>query len=67
MERDLKLKKFESESMTDLQTVYAKQFPCQNIVRALLYLSNNTRPDIIFAHIQWSISKIQQKSNIQSV
>ncbi len=46
MERDLKLRKFESESMTDRQTDYAEQFSHQNIVG---YLSINTRPDISYS------------------
>jgi len=49
MEMDLKLSKFESESMTDRQSDYAEQFPYQNIVGALLYLAINTRPDISYS------------------
>ena len=46
MERDLKLRKFESGEMSDQQTDYVERFPYQNIVGALLI---NTRPDISYA------------------
>ncbi len=49
MERDLKLRKFKSESMTDKQMDYAKQFLYQNIMSMLLYLSINTRSDILYS------------------
>ena len=48
MERDLKLRKFEADSMTPKQEDYVSRFPYQNIVGALLYLSINTRPDISY-------------------
>ncbi len=43
MERDLKLRKFEVDSMTDKQKDYVARFPYQNIVGALFYRSINTR------------------------
>ena len=46
--RDLKLRKFEANSMTPKQEDYVSRFPYQNIVGALLYLSINTRPDISY-------------------
>ena len=39
MERDLKLRKFEADSMTPKQENYVSQFPYQNIVGALTSLS----------------------------
>ena len=48
MERDLKLRKSESESMTPSQREYVSKFPYQNLVGALLYLAINTRPDISY-------------------
>ena len=41
MERDLKLRKFESDKMSDQHADYVERFPYQNIVGALLYLSIN--------------------------
>jgi hypothetical protein len=46
MERDLKLRMFEVDSMTDKQQDYIARFPYQSIVGALLYLSIRT------SHIQ---------------
>ncbi len=48
MERDLNLRKSESDSMTPSQREYVSKFPYQNLVRALLYLAINTRPDISY-------------------
>ena len=48
MERDLKLRKSENESMTPSQREYVSKFPYQNLVGALLYLAINTRPDISY-------------------
>jgi len=49
MERELKLRKNESKSMTPSQREYVSKFPYQNLVGALLYLAINTRPDIAYA------------------
>ncbi len=50
MERDLKLRKTESRSMSTNQRAYVISFPYQNIVGALLYLALNTGQ---ISHIQW--------------
>ena len=49
MERDLKLRKSEKDTMTPSQSDYVSKFPYQNLVGALLYLAINTRPDISYA------------------
>ena len=49
MERDLKLRKTESRTMSTNQRAYVSSFPYQNIMEALLYLALNTRPDISYA------------------
>ena len=49
MERELKLRKSESTSMTPGQQAYVSKFPYQNLVGALLYLAINTRPDIAYS------------------
>ena len=43
MERELKLRRTEKLNMTTKQKAYVNNFPYQNIVGALLYLSLNTR------------------------
>jgi len=49
MERELKLRKLESATMTPGQQAYVSKFPYQNLVGALLYLAINTRPDIAYS------------------
>ena len=49
MEKDLKLRKSEADSMSGQHADYVERFPYQNIKGALLYLSINTRPDISYS------------------
>ncbi len=74
MERDLKLRKSKSKSMTPSQREYVSKFSYQNLVEALLYLAINTRPNILYtvgvlARSLQSISELQsmQGANTSSI